>query len=301
MSSPVKDLAEKAMGSSSGTDSTIRSAGKDFLQSNNLITKFAFILGVLIIFMYILRLIISFIGWMFTPSNSPYLIKGISDANDTRTINVDPNEYKSKPIMRSNNELKGIEFTWSIWLYINELSSGDTYKPIFVKGDTATKHGDLYLNSGPGLYISTVENTSSNGLVKNQIKVAMNVYNAAARQKSDLIDEVTVDDIPHKKWVNLMIRCEGNNLDVFINGMIIKRKKLKGIPRQNYHNIHVSPGGPPFDGYISDLRYWNESLGTNAIYSIISNGPNTKNFNNSANSKNTYPRYFATSWFTKIR
>jgi len=99
MSSPVKDLAEKAMGASYGTDSTISSAGKDFLESNNLITKFAFILGVLIIFMYILRIIISFIGWMFTPSNSPYLIKGISDANESRTINVDPNEYNSMVYM----------------------------------------------------------------------------------------------------------------------------------------------------------------------------------------------------------
>ena len=301
MSSSVKDLAEKAMGTSS--DSTINSASKDFLQSNNLITKFAFILGILIIFMYVLRFIISFIGWMFTPSNSPYLIKGISDANESRTINVDPNEYNSKPIMRSNNELKGIEFTWSVWLYINELSSDSVnYKTIFVKGDidTDTKHRDLYLTSGPGLYISTAGN-KDNGTIKNQIKVAMNVYNHAATQKSHLIDEVIVGDIPHKKWVNVMIRCEGNMLDIFINGMIVKRQKLKGIPRQNYHNIHVSPGGAPFDGYISDLRYWNESLGTNAIYSIISNGPNTKNFNNSANSKNTYPRYFATSWFTKIR
>lgn len=298
MSSPVKDLADKAMGTSS--DSTINSASKDFLQSNNLITKFAFILGILIIFMYVLRFVISFIGWMFTPSNSPYLIKGISDANNSRTINVDPNEYKSKPIMRSNNELKGIEFTWSIWLYINELSSDGDYKPIFVKGDITTEHGNLYLNSGPGLYISTANNVD-NETIRNQIKVAMNVYNHAAAQKSDLIDEIIVNDIPHKKWVNVMIRCEGNMLDIFINGMIVKRQKLKGIPRQNYHNIHVSPDGPPFDGYISDLRYWNESLGTNAIYNIISNGPNTKNFDNSANSKNTYPRYFATSWFTKMR
>ena len=70
MSSPVKDLAEKAMGTSSGSDSTINSASKDFLQSNNLITKFAFILGILIIFMYVLRFVISFIGWMFTGSST---------------------------------------------------------------------------------------------------------------------------------------------------------------------------------------------------------------------------------------
>ena len=29
-----------------------------------------------------------------------------------------------------------------------------------------------------------------------------------------------------KKWFNVMIRCEGNMVDVFINGMVVKRHKL---------------------------------------------------------------------------
>ena len=330
MSSAIKNLAEKTSKAASSTakaatsaaksastssgssgilpttssakgDSTLKSASKEFLNSNNMITKFAFILGVLIIFMYVLRFIISFIGWMFTPSNSPYLINGISDTNSSRTILVDPNEKMSKPIMRSKNEVKGVEFTWSIWLFIkglNSSSSGESWMNIFNKGDITDKAGSgEFLHSGPGLYIATSTNTVGGS---NKIKVRMNKFNYNATSSVELYDEIEVNDIPLNKWVNVMIRCEGNMLDIFINGMIVKRKKINGVPKQNYHNVHICPNKPPFEGYISDLRYWNESLGTNAIYNIISNGPNTKNFDNSANKDTRYPRYFATRWFTKI-
>ena len=65
----------------------------------------------------------------------------------------------------------------------------------------------------------------------------MNIFNKTAINESGIYDDVVVDDIPLKKWVNVMIRCEGNMLDIFINGMIVQRKKLRGVPRQNYNNI----------------------------------------------------------------
>lgn len=317
MSSAIKNLAQKtknaassatsAISSSSSvkSDSTLNTASKEFLNSNNMITKFVFILGILIIFMYVLRFIISFIGWMFTPSNTPYLINGISDTNTSRTILVDPNEPMSKPIMRSKNERNGVEFTWSIWLFIKNLNSGtgtESWLNIFNKGDVTDKSPDgLFLHSGPGLYIATSNNIdAARSLEANRIKIRMNKFNYNATTSGQLYDEIEVSDIPLNKWVNVMIRCEGNMLDIFVNGMIVKRKKMGGVPKQNYHNVHICPNNPPFEGYISDLRYWNESLGTNAIYNIISNGPNTKNFDNSANKDTRYPRYFATRWFTKI-
>ena len=52
-------------------DVSLKGAPDDFLQSNNMITRFAFILGVLIIFLYLMRVLISLIGWFFNPSSSP--------------------------------------------------------------------------------------------------------------------------------------------------------------------------------------------------------------------------------------
>ena len=37
-----------------------------------------------------------------------------------------------------------------------------------------------------------------------------------------------------------MIRCENRTLDAYINGTIVKRHILTGVPRQNYGNVYVS-------------------------------------------------------------
>ena len=67
-----------------------------------------------------------------------------------------------------------------------------------------------------------------------------------------------------------------------------KEKKLRGVPRQNYNNIFVTPD-TPFHGHISDLRYWNKSLGTHAIYNLISAGPNLDNIKQQASTNATIP------------
>ena len=55
----------------------------------------------------------------------------------------------------------------------------------------------------------------------------------------------------------------------------------------------------PFNGFVSDLRYWNYSMGTNEIFNLISRGPNTKNLKAEQSLNGTLPRYFSTSWFLK--
>ena len=153
--------------------------------------------------------------------------------------------------------------------------------------------------SGPGLYIAEGTNT---------LKVRMNVFHNDPLNNdgtpnnnitnSDIYNDITVNDIPLKKWFNVMIRCEGNMVDVLINGMIVKRHKLTGIPRQNYNKVFLTPNNP-FKGFVSDLRYWNYSLGTNEIFNLISKGPNTKNLKAEQSLDGTLPRYFSTSWFIK--
>ena len=160
---------------------------------------------------------------VFNPSSSPYITKGVTDTDIRYIVNVNPNNQQSIPILRSVNARKGIEFTYSIWLYINDVKgkgNDSKYEIIFNKGEltgTNTING-LTRVAGPGLFI----NNSTNKLL-----VRMNIFNKTAINESGIYDDVVVDDIPLKKWVNVMIRCEGNMLDIFINGMIVQRKKTK--------------------------------------------------------------------------
>lgn len=285
----ITDSATKNIGELSG-------ATKEFVQSNNLVTKFVFILGVLLLFLYGMRMLISLLSWFFMASPTPYISKGLTNPDTSYKFEVNPNIRESVPILRSKNARTGVEFTYSVWLFIDGLKGPENnskYNVIFNKGDIDYNDNEgMFRTAGPGLYISDTNNN---------LKVRMNVFHknpANSASPSDIHDDITITDIPLKKWVNVMIRCEGNMVDIFINGMIVKRHKLSGIPRQNYNKVFLTPNNP-FKGFVSDLRYWNYSLGTNEIYNLISKGPNTKNLKAEQSLDGTVPRYFATSWFLK--
>ena len=110
-------------GNSSGSGwggSTFRGT-KDFFASNSMVAKVAFLILVVILFVVLLRLGGALLTWFFSPSKSPKLINGMKNAKLIKHIPADPTEDNSIPILRSNNERDGIEFSWSVWLYIDDL------------------------------------------------------------------------------------------------------------------------------------------------------------------------------------
>jgi hypothetical protein len=50
-----------------------------------------------------------------------------------------------------------------------------------------------------------------------------------------------------------------------------------------------------FSGYTSELRYFNEAIGTNQIQTIVDNGPNMNM--KSTNMTDSKPRYLSLRWF----
>ena len=76
---------------------------KEFLQSDSLVAKLAFLLLVIFGFMILLRVGISIISWLFSNNDSPHLIDGMVDATQMIIITQDPSSNSSIPIYRSNN------------------------------------------------------------------------------------------------------------------------------------------------------------------------------------------------------
>jgi hypothetical protein len=255
---------------------------KEFLESNSLVAKFAFILLVLIGFVFLLRVGIGLLTYYFTPSESPRLIDGMVDASHMIIFNQEPSGKDSKTIYRSVNADDGIEFTWSTWIFIDNLqTNAGIYKHIFSKGNSdLTKNGMIQPNNAPGLYIAP----NTNSLV-----VVMNTFNV-------INEEIIVPDIPINKWVNIIIRCQNTTLDVYINGTIARSINLVGVPKQNYGDVYVAMNGG-FDGYISNLWYYNYALGTSAIQTIVNKGPNTKLIAGGNTIENKMYDYLSLRWF----
>lgn len=253
---------------------------KEFLESNSIVAKVAFLLLVLICFILLLRLGIVIINYFFKPSNSPMLLDGMSDATQMHVIPQNPGIAHSIPIMRSVNQNDGIEFTWSIWTYIKNLKPENLYKHIFHKGNDKINPnvGLNFPNNAPGLYIAP----HTNNLV-----IIMNTF-------KNINEEIVVEDIPLNKWVNVIIRVENVNLDVYINGVIVKRHILNSVPKQNYGDVYISMNGG-YNGYNSNLQYFDNALDIREIQKIIDNGPNLEMKDKSM--LESEPRYFSLRWF----
>jgi hypothetical protein len=255
---------------------------KEFLESNSLVAKFAFLLLVLFAFIVLLRLGITVLSYMFKPNMSPHLIDGMVDATQMIIFPQDPSSNGAVTIYRSVDATDGLEFTWSTWIFINGLqTNAGIFKHVFSKGNSdLTENGMIQPNNAPGLYIAP----NTNSLV-----VVMNTYNV-------INEEITIPDIPLNKWVNVIIRCQNTTLDVYINGTIARSINLVGIPKQNYGDVYVAMNGG-FDGYISNLWYYNYALGTTAIQNIVNGGPNTKMIGGNLSMTVPMYNYLSLRWF----
>lgn len=254
--------------------------------SNTIVAKFAFLILVIIVFMFFINLGIMLIAYFTSPSSNPYVIKGMMDGNYSVIIPQDPKNIESVTILRSNNQNTGIEFSWSTWLYINDLNTdAKKYQHIFNKGDnTYNSSGIANLNNAPGLYL---------GPANNVLHIIMNTVNGG--ETDNVID---ISNVPIKKWFNVVIRLENTMLDVYINGTITSRLILKSVPKQNYNDIFVCQNGG-FSGKLADLRYYNSALNVFEINRIVTAGPNT-NTNALTDDQKSLSggfSYLSTKWF----
>ena len=302
---PASDVAAPAASFGDFSSKKLVDGSSDFLKSNSWIAKLAFLLLVVIGFIILFRAMIALISWLFSPSGKVVLIKGMINGSESTVISQDPNIQNSITILRSNDEKDGIEFTWSTWLYLNgfegdagvnrgnDMSSMfdssisqtyDTkYKHVFNKGSTTNNNsnGIATPNNAPGLYLKS----DYTGLL-----VVLDTFYEPTQVK------ITVDDLPMTKWVNVIIRVQNNNCDVYINGRLVKRQVMTQIVKQNYDNVNVCLNGG-FSGYLSDLTYFNRAISVVEVQDIISRGPNTKPVSKSLDLNESKPRYLADAWY----
>lgn len=258
----------------------IVSGSSDFLESNSLIAKIAFLLLVIIAFVILFRLAVSLLGTIFAPSGKSVLINGLMNGNTQTIVSQDPGIRGSKTVIRSINEKPGIEFTWSTWLFLNGFDNSNTFHHVFNKGNTSIdSYGIVEPNNAPGVYISP----GYQGLI-----VLMNTF------ENPYGEIIEITDLPMNKWFNVMIRVQDKFCDVYFNGRLTKRRIMNAVVKQNYDNVNVAMNGG-FNGYISNLTYFNKAIGVAEIQNIITAGPNLKPMDN--NLATAKPRYLAERWF----
>jgi hypothetical protein len=227
----------------------------------------------------------------------------------TVTFKQDPNNTANINLPLSDNQLTGIEFSYSTFLYISDDTDDGTegWKTVFYKG---YESGPFPL-CGPGVFVSS--SSDNTGPV---LRVVMNTY-----QK--WYNTVDVKQIPLNKWIHLAVVLRNNSLEVYINGNLANKLSFNGtLPYQNYQPLILSstattgagfkttdaslvkygiPVGDQFivrgkfSGYISNLTYYSYAISYSEIQKALAIGPSSK-FDQSAMDK---PPYLIDSWWTQ--
>jgi hypothetical protein len=269
-------------------------ASSEFLESNTMIAKFAFIIVALILFMILFRIGMMIMAYFFSPSPSPYLVQGMIVGNEASTIPQDTRtDY---PVIKlSENEASGIEFTYSVWILLKGETDAN-YHHVFNKGAfdpetaTGTAIGTNKGNNAPGLFIKTTNGTSSARIYMDTMKQEGQL--ASGKSSRSAYINVTM---PHKKWVNIIIRIQNRIMDVYVNGVLTGRKDLEYIPRQNYGDVNICQNGG-FAGNLSNLRYFDSALNVFQINQLVTSGPNTST-SKSTTTPSTGYYYYLSSQF----
>jgi hypothetical protein len=279
----------------------------EFLSSNTMIARGTFLLGVLIFFSILFYVGSKLVYYFLSPSETPFLISGMKDATEALTISQNLGQKTTIPILRSVNEYGGVEFTYSFWIYVNNVNYNENidYKHVFNKGSSPSSQGEggsglFGPNNAPGVYLYNGKKNYSDALMTNYpvlgMLVRLNVFHNNESVNKPYYDDIYVDAITIKKWVGVIIRVTSQNIcDIYINGTLTKRHKLSNIVKQNYDNLYVNYNGG-FSGNLSDLKYYNYAIGTLEIDSVTARGPNLKIKKNS-NIEKAKPQYLSTQWY----
>tara|TARA_B100000925_G_scaffold138995_1_gene104167 strand:+ start:1296 stop:2099 length:804 start_codon:yes stop_codon:yes gene_type:complete len=207
-------------------------------------------------------------------SSSPWILKGTKVGNKRMIVLQDPSKENALTLGRSENEKAGLEFTYSFWMHINDLNyKHGQWKHIMHKGNDSS-----WPNRSPGVWLHPK---------KNAMRVYMNTFKHIA-------EYTDIEDLPVNKWFHVVIAVRQRNLDVFINGNLVKRHNLEGIPKQNYGDLFIN-AWRGFGGFMSNIRYYDYYISYSEMDTALSIEPAVSGCVDS----NDVPPYFTPNWWTK--
>jgi hypothetical protein len=219
--------------------------------NETLMLVFKMILGVIFLIILINIVKYFYIRWANEKVGSPLLVDGTKNGKQAMVISQDPNHTNYIPINRSVNK-EGIEFSYSLWFVISDLTyKQGEWKHVFHKGNSTS-----YPNRAPGVWIHPTNNI---------MRIYMNTM-------KEILEYVDIDNIPLRKWVHMSIVVKNRSMSIFVNGFLKIRKELTSLPRQNYGNVWVNLFGG-FDGYVSQLQYFDHALEASDIAEAVMKGP----------------------------
>jgi hypothetical protein len=245
-------------------------SARDYMNTNDMMSNVIFVLLILVISIIIFNTCLKLFIYFFTPSNSPHLIDGMVDSKDAEIkITQDPKDSTSKTILISKNQEKGLEFTWSFWIYIEDLDyRRGELKNVFVKGDNIDTNyvnldapcpSDLTCATPPTLNQQSILNLYRTLLKREPDTTGFNDYVTALNDNTKTLDTISQEIMNSSEYINSQttngepndeinntINGPGVYLTPFDNKLlfvfntydnVIEKFEVDNIPMNNWLNV----------------------------------------------------------------
>jgi hypothetical protein len=195
----------------------------------------------------------------------PSLFPGTSSSGDKTPAPIDG---KVRTIIPSGEapSTGGADWGLQYWMYISDWnykfgSDKDVVKRIAPNNPAIT---------APRIFLSPSDNTLN---VRISIFPADSQAGASTPTANSTGDSFTcsVENVPLQSWFAVSVTCFQRNLDIYINGRLVKSCVLPGVPKPAVGDIILNDNGG-FSGSICNLHWYNSMLSPTETKSFHTKG-----------------------------
>jgi hypothetical protein len=222
---------------------------------------------------------------LFGPSNGG--LTGDHDATKPATIPGNSAPLSGPPLQKEgfepntsmvvrDTELKGGAYGMQWWMFVKDWNYAFGKEKIVLQRPDATNPSIL----NPKITLHPTDNS----LVVS-VSVFPNTQGGSSKAQpapaghsgsSDDVFVCTVPNIPLQTWFAVGVTCFGRNLDVYIDGKLVKSCFLSGVPKPCLGDIQLTPQGG-FSGYICDFKHFSKMLVPEDVNAFWSTGTSCRN------------------------
>lgn len=199
--------------------------------------------------------------------SSGNLLSNIHDATGSSMV-----QGTSAPLSSQDQGAYGMQW----WMFIKDWNYGyGKDKPVLVRPDPtsgAVMNPSVSLHpTDNSLKVSVSLFPSGDGGSKTEPAPA-----GSSGASTDDVYVCEVSNLPLQTWFSVGVTVFGRNLDVYIDGKLVKSCFLSGVPKPATGDIQLSPGGG-FSGYLCDFFHYPRMLTPGDAMTFFSSGTSCKN------------------------
>jgi hypothetical protein len=139
----------------------------------------------------------------------------------------------------------GQKYAYGFWIYVNNYSGGKTLLQRIKPADSSSYE--------PSLKVYLPGSTPT---------LKVDIETTASSEPTETID--VTNNFPIQKWVHVVVSKEGQIVDVYIDGKLVKSHMLSGTPEDI--DIAEQLSSSAFSAFMARLKIWKHGLNPQTVY-----------------------------------